>query len=151
MDKITSFRGKYGFLSSFWGAQIWPHWLPLPAASVEHAYQATKTELRDEQVRILLPGVSAGEAKRMGRKVVVRRGFDGLKLEIMSALVEMKFTDHKDLGKRLLDTGDAELVEGNYWHDQYWGDCNCRKHMYVPGENNLGKILMKAREQLKVP
>lgn len=23
-----------------------------------------------------------------------------------------------------MDTGDAILIEGNYWNDTYWGKCN---------------------------
>lgn len=47
------------------------------------------------------------------------------------------------LRSQLLSTGTAELVEGNWWNDRYWGVCNGR------GENHLGKILMRIREELK--
>ena len=54
-----------------------------------------------------------------------------------------KFTQHEDLKKKLLETGDAELIEGNYWHGCYWGVCE------EQGENRLGKILMRIREELR--
>ena len=38
---------------------------------------------------------------------------------------------------------DEELIEGNWWGDTYWGVCN------GVGENHLGKLLMKIREELK--
>uniref|UniRef100_UPI00345E83CD NADAR domain-containing protein n=1 Tax=uncultured Duncaniella sp. TaxID=2768039 RepID=UPI00345E83CD len=47
------------------------------------------------------------------------------------------------LAEKLIATGDAELVEGNYWHDTVWGVCD------GVGENHLGKILMRVREELK--
>lgn len=42
----------------------------------------------------------------------------------------------------LINTGDAELIEGNSWGDTFWGECN------GIGENNLGKILMKIRKEI---
>ena len=44
--------------------------------------------------------------------------------------------------RALMDTGDAELIEGNNWNDTFWGVCN------NAGENNLGKLLMKIRAAL---
>lgn len=54
----------------------------------------------------------------------------------------------KILKKKLLETGDAELIEGNYWHDNTWGQCYCPRCKNKIGENHLGKLLMKIRESL---
>ena len=63
----------------------------------------------------------------------------------MEEIVRDKFFRHKDLAEKLLETGDAELVEGNTWKDIYWGvDL---KSNY--GQNKLGKILMKIRSELQ--
>jgi predicted NAD-dependent protein-ADP-ribosyltransferase YbiA (DUF1768 family) len=43
----------------------------------------------------------------------------------------------------LLATDDEELVEGNWWNDTFWGVCR------GDGENNLGKIIMKVRDELR--
>ena len=59
-----------------------------------------------------------------------------------------KFKD-PELREMLLDTGDEELVEGNFWHDLWWGDCGCKKCKDVPGKNILGKLLMELREKIK--
>lgn len=50
---------------------------------------------------------------------------------------------HSDLRKKLLATGDAELVENNTCGDVFWGICD------GVGENHLGKILMLVRDRLK--
>ena len=42
-----------------------------------------------------------------------------------------------------------ELIEGNTWSDNFWGDCHCPKCRGIKGENNLGKLLMKIREDYK--
>ncbi len=47
------------------------------------------------------------------------------------------------LAEKLLATGDDELVEHNTWDDSFWGTCNGE------GENHLGKILMKVRQELR--
>lgn len=60
----------------------------------------------------------------------------------MYDVVKAKFSI-KYLKEMLLATGDEELVEENAWGDQYWGVCN------GDGQNKLGKILMRAREELK--
>lgn len=61
----------------------------------------------------------------------------------MTEVVEAKFTYNPNLKQMLLDTGDAELVEGNTWNDKYWGVCK------GVGQNKLGKILMMLREEFK--
>ena len=43
---------------------------------------------------------------------------------------------------------DIMLIEGNYWHDNYWGNCLCPKCKEIEGQNQLGKILMKVRSTL---
>jgi len=50
-----------------------------------------------------------------------------------------------DLKIMLLETGDAYLVEGNWWHDCYWGVCYCDKCMGT-GQNKLGDFLMAVRD-----
>ena len=61
----------------------------------------------------------------------------------MLEIVRSKFKQNKDLAKKLIETGDAYLEEGNWWGDKIWGVCNGE------GENRFGKILMQVREELK--
>jgi predicted NAD-dependent protein-ADP-ribosyltransferase YbiA (DUF1768 family) len=49
----------------------------------------------------------------------------------MKELLKIKF-ENFELCKKLLATGEEELVEGNYWNDTYWGVCK------GIGENHLG-------------
>jgi N-glycosidase YbiA len=83
-----------------------------------------------------------GKAKQMGRKLQVRDGWDGMKLQVMEALLRQKFADPV-LRQKLLDTGDAHLEEGNSWGDVWYGVCN------GVGENHLGKLLMAIRDDLR--
>ena len=139
MPPITSFDGPHRFLSNFHpcgvtlGGERYP--------SVEHAYQAAKTlnDIGRETIRCCK---SAGAAKRLGRCVSLRPGWDKIKLAVMMDLLRQKFSD-PELKRLLLATGDAELIEGNTWGDTYWGVCDGK------GENWLGRLLMQAREELQ--
>jgi predicted NAD-dependent protein-ADP-ribosyltransferase YbiA (DUF1768 family) len=83
-----------------------------------------------------------GEAKKAGRSVHLRTDWEQIKVGLMCGLVSQKFQDPK-LKQMLLDTGDQELIEGNYWFDDFWGVHNGK------GKNQLGKILMLVRDSTK--
>lgn len=65
----------------------------------------------------------------------------------MREVLAAKFTD-PDLADRLVATGTALLVEGNTWHDQFWGCCTSPRHHATPGANWLGRYLMQLRSTL---
>ncbi len=138
--RIASFSGEYRYLSNFWPAEVTFEGHRYP--SVEHAYQAAKTLDAEARARIAaLPTPS--EAKRAGRALTYRADWDRVKLDVMERCVRDKFINHAVLGAKLLATGEAELVEGNDWGDEFWGVCEGR------GANHLGKILMKVRAELR--
>ena len=60
----------------------------------------------------------------------------------MHGLLQQKFS-FTVLKRQLLETGAAELIEGNYWGDRYWGVCK------GVGDNWLGKLLMTVRKEIR--
>lgn len=140
MSDINSFTGEYRFLSNFWPATV--ELDGLEYRSTEHAYQAAKTTDAAQRRRIR-ESVKPGDAKRLGQKVTKRPDWEEVKLDVMLDVVRQKFTKHKELKEKLLATGNVILVEGNTWNDTFWGVCRGN------GQNHLGKILMKVREELK--
>ena len=54
-----------------------------------------------------------------------------------------------ELREKLLATGNEELVEGNTWHDNIWGNCSCDCCKKIEGQNKLGKLLMQVREEIR--
>ena len=54
-----------------------------------------------------------------------------------------------ELRDKLLATGDQYLEEGNSWHDNYWGNCDCPRCKDTMGRNMLGQLLMQVREEIK--
>lgn len=137
---IDRFTGQYRFLSNFYSATIMYAGMKFP--STEHAYQAAKSNDLEYKERVRL-APDASRAKGLGQRAKLRPDWDQVKIGIMEELVRRKFTDHPALKHLLLQTGDAELIEGNYWGDTFWGVCDGR------GENHLGKVLMKIRDELR--
>lgn len=141
---IVNFKGRYRFLSNFYPTKVGMSGIEYP--TVEHAYQAAKTDNRVLRIAIAATA-TPGKAKRLGRKVPLRPGWDTIKEAIMRELLWQKFQDPQ-LAKKLLATAPAVLVEGNYWHDSWWGVCYCQ-HCDGYGLNILGRMLMALRDNLE--
>jgi ribA/ribD-fused uncharacterized protein len=139
VSKIDSFRDNYAFLSNFFPCEVQYAGEMYP--SLEHAFQAAKT-LNPAERLMIRQARTASDAKRGGRRVTLRGNWDEEKVQVMRGLVRDKFTRHPNLRARLLLTGSADLVEGNWWGDRFWGVCK------GAGENWLGKILMEIRTEL---
>jgi len=95
--------------------------------------------------------VGPGMAKKLGRSLTeneLRPDWDAVRIDVMRHFVMQKFMDHAILAEWLLATGSQLIVEGNTWHDQFWGNCHCIK-CYKSGRNHLGKILMDVRAELR--
>lgn len=142
---ITSFEGKYSFLSNFYACQTEYHNVKYPTS--EHAYQAAKTN-NPIQREAIKNADTPDDAKRLGRRVEIKSNWDEIKDEVMYEIVLNKFKN-KRMQAKLLATENEILVEGNYWHDNYWGSCTCPKCLQKPKGNVLGKILMRVRKELK--
>lgn len=140
MNKIDCFDGEYAFLSNFYDSPIEKDGIVYPTN--EHFFQAMKT-LDNEERKKIAAAETPGKAKRMGRNVKLRPDWEQSKFQIMKEGLTLKFLCHKDLAEKLVATGDAWLIEGNWWGDTYWGVCN------GVGHNMLGNLLMEIRGDLR--
>lgn len=136
MNKIDRFEGKYHFLSNFYNAPI--EYEGYKYLNNEAAFQAQKDLSKREDFANLQPN----KAKALGRRVNLRKDWEANKIRIMKEIVYNKFSQNENLRKALIDTKDAELIEGNWWNDKFWGVCNNE------GRNELGKILEEVRSEL---
>lgn len=136
---ISSFTMEYSFLSNFYpcliefDGDIYP--------SLEHAYQAAKTNDPNERKKIR-EEKQVRRAKQIGRHVTIREDWEQIKVKVMRELLKKKF-ENPQFRKLLLDTYPHELIEGNNWGDTYWGKCNGH------GKNMLGTLLMQIRSELR--
>jgi len=108
--------------------------------------------------------IMPGRAKRLSRelfKKIIADGddeaeehyyvFEFNKVEVMKRLLEKKF-ENEDLRRKLIETGNLIIIEGNTWGDVYWGvDLKkSEENMWgFEGKNMLGRLLMELRGTLK--
>ncbi len=113
-------------------------------ATNEHYFQGQKfaDPQRAEAIR---QTPSPMIAARMGRsrQHPLRADWEQVKEQIMHQALVAKFTQHPELRRLLLQTGDAEIVEHTS-NDSYWGDGGDGS-----GKNMLGRILMRVRDELR--
>ena len=136
---IDKFDGDYAFLSNFYYSPFMFQGRQYP--TVEHFFQAHKAKTYEDFISVLVEPTPKG-AKQAGRKIKMREDWETVKDTIMLEGLRAKFSI-KGLREKLLATGDEELIEGNHWHDTYWGVCN------GVGKNKLGKMLMQVREEIR--
>lgn len=146
-NMITSFSGEWGFLSNFHPVDLYVDGILYHSS--EAAFQAAKT-LDISMKRRIADAATPGEAKRLGRKAVLRIDWDEQKDSVMLNLLRAKFSKETELGKKLDATSNAILIEGNTWHDRYWGVCTCPE-CRGRGRNVLGQLLMIVRAEHKIP
>jgi ribA/ribD-fused uncharacterized protein len=137
--KNDMFRGNFYFLSNMYESPVtMPDGLTYRCA--EAAFQAQKCVDMGERERFA--NLGGKEAKRLGRRVNLRRDWNQVRVEVMREVVSAKFSKNQDLARRLIET-EGELVENNTWGDKFWGVCR------GVGKNHLGRILMDERESLQ--
>jgi ribA/ribD-fused uncharacterized protein len=137
--KIERFNGDFEFLSNMYPCDI--EYEGVSFNSVEQAYQYHKTTSPKEKMNILRCN-QPKKTKVLAKKFkYVREDWLKFRLGLMYRLLKLKF-EIPELREALLLTNGYELVEGNWWGDHYWGVCD------GVGENNLGKLLMKVRDEV---
>lgn len=116
----------------------------------EHAYHFEKfctipdiaiTEIQGA----IMDAPSAHEAFKIAERNKHRRrgDWDAVKVHVMRDILRAKAQQHEYVRRKLLATGDRELVEDS-WRDDFWGwgpDGN--------GQNMLGKLWMEIRSELR--
>lgn len=137
---IDSFDGEYDFLSNFYNCPL--RYKGVTYRNSEAAFQAQKITDVYTQVRDF-SDATASEAKKLGRRCNLRPDWDDIRVREMRAIVLEKFIQNPSLERRLLKTGNATLIEGNWWNDKFWGVCKGE------GCNMLGIILMEVRDYIR--
>jgi len=97
----------------------------------------------------------------MGAKMIARKNRELLKrgkmwdeapsdIPLMKKCLKLKLEQHPELKDKLIETGDAEIIEDCTTHDRessrFWGAV--KKDGKWIGENNFGKIWMEIRKEL---
>lgn len=138
----------YWFSSPFdalnnWSAHIVEVWRQ-KFMTLEHAYHFAKFEPQSHAANEILNAKSPWESKQLASKYKSEMvdNWHDVKVEVMEELFRHKVQQNKDVKEILLKTGDRKIYE-NSPVDSFWGvgkDGN--------GENIMGKIQMKVRDEL---
>lgn len=139
--KFYSVNEAYGEFSNFalfpikLKGKIWK--------TTEHYFQAQKfvDKAYQEKIRKASTPMKAAQLGR-SRKVRIVKNWDNIRDNVMYDALKAKFTQHEELKKILLETGDKILIEHTE-NDSYWGDSGDGS-----GKNRLGKLLMRLRKKL---
>ncbi len=110
----------------------------------EQAYQAEKFEAA-EMKDYIFNAPSAHEAFKYAEKnrALRLKEWDTIKLQIMKEILHAKVKQHPYVLKKLLESGERELIEDS-WRDDFWG--------WGPnkdGANHLGKLWMEVRREVR--
>jgi ribA/ribD-fused uncharacterized protein len=152
-------KGQFIFLSNFYPCKIYDDELDLTFNCSEQYFVYRKCltfdqDNKDLKERILSES-DPSKIKKYGRMV---NNFDNKVWEKerwlrMYTGIYLKFKQNEELKKKLLETGDRNLYEASPT-DRIWGIGYGAKEAHKSpkdkyGQNLLGKILMKVRQELK--
>jgi len=116
--------------------------------TAEHAYQAGKArkdEVREWILSAPTPSLVAMAAHGLYTWDIAPE-WSRIKFDRMRKVLTAKFTQHEDLKKLLLSTGNSRLVEAGRADNavnRTWGEVNGK------GQNMLGVLLMEVREEIR--
>lgn len=146
-DRVFFYEQDFYVLSNFSSFTVRYHGALFPTA--EHLYHWLKyvgetTSHVEARIKTLCAH-SAHEAFRLSQDYVhLRRpDWDAVKVDLMRTILFLKVEQHEYVRRKLLATGDRELVE-NSWRDDFWG-----WGAEETGQNILGKLWMEVRSELR--
>lgn len=141
--QVFFYEQEFYVLSNFSAFQL--EWRDRRFATSEHAYQCEKFADGSYAHSLIRASTSAHDAFKIAEKYKSQRrpDWDAVKVAIMRDILSAKADQHEYVRRKLLETGDRELVEDS-WRDDYWGWGPNRD-----GQNMLGKLWMEVRAELR--
>jgi len=137
--RIAGFVGEYRWLSNYYPCPV--TYEGRAYGSSEAAYHASKYPPAE---RDAFTKLDPDASKKLSRqKGVDQKWWDERKVRVMTGILQAKFAQNPDLAAKLRATGDRQLEETNWWGDKFWGV------FQGEGQNQLGRILMEIRAQLR--
>lgn len=141
-NQIFFYEQEFYIFSNFSSFKL--NWKGYDWMTSEHAYHSEKFE--DENIlKQLKETRSAHDAFKfaVANKNKYKKNWDDIKLSVMKEILRAKVEQHPYVKKKLLESGNKELIE-NSWRDSFWGWGENKN-----GQNHLGKLWMEVREEIK--
>lgn len=153
--RIDRFEGEYNFLSNMHevtpsGILIIDEREKIKVPTSEHIYASSK--FANIEDRTYVREAPTGKKARDRARDLAAQGHELActspegKLLLMEEALMAKFAIGTRMATLLLQTKDAQLIEGNDWGDNFWG---CSPPDNPDGLNHLGRLLMKRRFELQ--
>ncbi|MER8560123.1 NADAR family protein [Mesorhizobium sp. M0578] len=154
-ERVCFYEQDFYVLSNFSAFTIMWEWTPLVGLvrfdTSEAVYHFLKfkanvpTAQQFQLMERIRSAPSAHDAFKLAEcnKHLRRHDWDDVKVDVMRDILRAKADQHEYVRRKLLATGDRELVE-NSWRDDFWGWGSKRD-----GKNMLGKLWMEVRAELR--
>lgn len=144
--QVFFYEQDFYVLSNFSAFNL--QWSGLTFPTSEHCYHWLKFNRGGGGAVIqkeILSAPSAHEAFKIAErnKTFRRMDWDAVKVELMRDILRAKAAQHEYVRRKLLATGDRELIEDS-WRDDFWGWGPNRD-----GQNMLGNLWMEVRAELR--
>lgn len=144
-ELVCFYEQEFYVLSNFSAFRL--RWQGVDFDTSEHAYHWSKfvgsnnsgSRFSIRTARSAHEAFKIAECLRENR----RTDWDAVKVDVMRNILRAKVEQHEYVRRKLLETGDRELVE-NSWRDSFWGWGPNRD-----GQNMLGKLWMEIRAELR--
>lgn len=143
-EPIFFYEREFYVLSNFSSFML--DWKGLRFPTSEHAYHWEKFVGKPEIQAKILDAKSAHDSLKIAHehKDSYLPNWDEIKLDVMTNICRAKAQQHPYVMKKLIQTGSRQIIEDS-WRDDYWGwGPNC------DGNNHLGKIWMKLRDEINM-
>lgn len=142
-DQVFFYEQDFYVLSNFSSFRLM--WRGIDFDTSEHAYHWEKFYGTDREVQDMIREArSAHDAFKLAesQRMFRRADWDVAKVGVMRDIIRAKAEQHEYVRRKLLATGNRELIEDS-WRDDFWGWGPNRD-----GRNMLGKLWMVLREEL---
>ncbi|HTK34596.1 MAG TPA: NADAR family protein [Caulobacteraceae bacterium] len=147
-DQVFFYEQDFYVLSNFSSFEV--VWSGLTFKTSEHLYHWLRFILSEEPDAHQIAGAvkearSAHDAFKIAQehKSLQVANWDKTKVGRMRAVLQEKANQHEYVRRKLLATGERELIEDS-WRDDFWGWGPNRD-----GQNMLGKLWMEVRSELR--
>lgn len=143
--RVFFYEQDFYVLSNFSAFNL--QWCGHTFMTCEHAYHWAKFVGTgfESGMEGILNAPSAHQAFKLAQvwRPYVRGDWESIKVDVMRKLLFLKCEQHEYVRRKLLSTGERELIEDS-WRDGFWGWGETRD-----GLNMLGKLWMEVRATLK--
>lgn len=140
-QQVCFYEQDFYVLSNFSSFRLF--WKGVDFDTSEAAYHWEKFPDQPQVREAILKARSAHDAYKVAEanKPLRRPDWDLVKVSIMKDILRVKVDQHEYVRRKLIATGDRELIEDS-WRDDFWGWGPHRD-----GQNMLGKLWMQVRSE----